>query len=69
MSLFDKDLESVANSIKHFNALTSFVKTSIVTDLTYLLNDKKLLDKLYPILSGIQNDISKYDERTIDIMR
>ena len=67
MSIFDADKnEDVKESILYFNQLSNEEKVRIVSDLNpYIFQQKQQYLPLFPLLSKIQQDISKHG--TIEI--
>lgn len=62
MSIFDDDNEDIRKSIQFFNQLSEEEKVRVVSDLNpFIFQQKRQYEPLLPLLSKIQNDISKHD--------
>lgn len=63
MSIFDDNNEDVKEAIQFFNQLSDKDKITIISDLKpQTLQQTQYYDKLLPLLSKIQKDISKFDD-------
>lgn len=66
MSLFsDNDLEQITDAIAYFNALSDQDKVTIVANFFKMPYPAQPLERLYPLLTAISNDIGRYDETTM----
>lgn len=65
MSLFDDDIDEITDAIAHFNSLSDQEKVTIVANFFKMPYPSPKLERLYPLLTAISNDIGQRDETTI----
>ena len=66
MSIFDDDSNDVRESIRFFNQLPDEEKIRVLSDLNpFIFQQRREYQPLFPLLSKLQQDISKYNTITL----